>query len=497
MNPFKTTVIVGPPGTGKTTDLLRRIEALLRAGQRPDRIAFVSFTRKASEEGRDRAMDQFSLTTDDLPNFRTLHSMAFRGLGLGRSRMLQKSHIKELGEMLGLDFGGSFSEDGDWTGMSSPDRMMFLENLARVTETPLKTLWEKSEEFEIDYRELERLSRGLAAFKTNRGLMDFTDILEKAVEKNVFPEIDYLFVDEAQDLSALQWRMVEKLSDMAGETVIAGDDMQGIYGWSGADVGRFVSLAGTVQVLETSYRIPRAVHDVAVSIERRIESGRVRRWNSRKEIGRVEHAQNIEDVDLSKGTWLLLVRNNYQISEMEDECLRQGVSFDSPNKSPLRTDSFRAVRTWELLRRGEEVDCEAAVNACKMLRPGSIDLKKLRVTQGDVSMATLVENFALTVREIWHEALMKIPIELRDYFLAARRRGEKLLGKPRVRVSTIHAAKGGEADNVAVATDMSRRCFTNMDVDPDAESRVFYVAVTRCREALTIIQPRTDMYYEI
>ena len=53
----KIKIILGPPGTGKTENLLRIVDQELKDGTAPDRIAFVSFTTKATNEARDRAKD--------------------------------------------------------------------------------------------------------------------------------------------------------------------------------------------------------------------------------------------------------------------------------------------------------------------------------------------------------------------------------------------------------------------------------------------------------
>ena len=58
---------------------------------------------------------------------------------------------------------------------------------------------------------------------------------------------------------------------------------------------------------------------------------------------------------------------------------------------------------------------------------------------------------------------------------------------PRIVLSTIHKAKGGEADNVALFLESTKACCTMGD--PDGERRVFYVGATRAKENLHIIDP--------
>ena len=64
-----------------------------------------------------------------------------------------------------------------------------------------------------------------------------------------------------------------------------------------------------------------------------------------------------------------------------------------------------------------------------------------------------------------------------------------------IRISTIHGVKGDEADNVVLLSDVSRLVYNGMSIDEDAEHRVFYVAVTRAKRRLYIVQPQTRYYY--
>ena len=90
---------------------------------------------------------------------------------------------------------------------------------------------------------------------------------------------------------------------------------------------------------------------------------------------------------------------------------------------------------------------------------------------------------------IWHEALDKIPDAERAYIVALLRRGEKFNAPPRITVSTIHGAKGGEADNVILMTDLTAAADNERQIEPDNLNRVFYVGVTRTRKKLYIVEP--------
>ena len=93
------TIVLGPPGTGKTTTLLNKVDDYLKQTD-PDKIGYFAFTQKAAHEARDRAIKNFNLTENDLPYFRTLHSLAFRRLGIKKDQVMQQRHYRDLGKKL-------------------------------------------------------------------------------------------------------------------------------------------------------------------------------------------------------------------------------------------------------------------------------------------------------------------------------------------------------------------------------------------------------------
>jgi superfamily I DNA/RNA helicase len=95
----------------------------------------------------------------------------------------------------------------------------------------------------------------------------------------------------------------------------------------------------------------------------------------------------------------------------------------------------------------------------------------------------------------WFEALVGLPGDRRDYYLACLRRGEKLTKDPRIHINTIHGVKGQEAANVLLMSDMSGRTATSYRLNADNEHRVFYVGITRAEQALHIVMPQSDQAY--
>ncbi len=85
--------------------------------------------------------------------------------------------------------------------------------------------------------------------------MDFTDMVEKYVKEIDPPEYKVFIVDEAQDLTPLQWEFVNKVAATSKRVYLAGDDDQAIYEWNGAKVRCFLDFPGKIFILNKSYRL--------------------------------------------------------------------------------------------------------------------------------------------------------------------------------------------------------------------------------------------------
>jgi superfamily I DNA/RNA helicase len=91
--------------------------------------------------------------------------------------------------------------------------------------------------------------------------------------------------------------------------------------------------------------------------------------------------------------------------------------------------------------------------------------------------------------------IVKLSEDEKQYIAYIERRGESITDDPRIKLSTIHAMKGGEDDNVAVYTGTTQACIEGNH--PEDEHRVFYVAVTRAKQNLYLIESDKKYRYII
>ena len=143
----KSHIIYGPPGTGKTTRLLDILEEKLDQKVDPESTCFMTFTRQGIAEAKTRAVKKFGLKPSQMDLWRTIHSLAFKQLGLTTTIMVQPSDYKELSSLLGIHIKGTCTyEESHMPGMPLGNKLFFLENLARIKKEPLKKAKENQKE---------------------------------------------------------------------------------------------------------------------------------------------------------------------------------------------------------------------------------------------------------------------------------------------------------------------------------------------------------------
>ena len=505
--------IYGPPGTGKTTALLNRVDEALSAGVDPSLIGYFAFTKQAANEAVERASKRFGFDKSQLPWFRTLHSFALRLSGIRQEQVMQSEHYKELGAALGFDLnidGSQISGEDVFDLSRNSNPVISLINLARLRKVGLREQYNQSEITE-PWNKVKYIADSLVEYKNRFELYDFTDMLEVFVREGAAfcPRLAVTFIDEAQDLSPLQWDVAHVLEQHSEKIYCAGDDDQAIYRWAGADVEHFIGLNGGYEVLEQSFRVPASVHPLAERVVRRIKRRVPKNYLPRKDHGAVERVTDVSAINFSQGSWLVLAQAAYFLSDVQADLRGRGHLFSYRGKRSVPESISVAVNGWEQLRKGKQVTGETARAVYSYMSVGDRvkrGFKKLPALDNDelVTLDELIADHGLlelvhiigsphleeNIRDcVWHTAMDRLPSADRAYITALLRRGEKFNAEPRIQLSTIHGSKGGEADNVVLFTGLSPAAAKAAELAPDDIHRVFYVGLTRTKQNLFLVEP--------
>lgn len=440
MNSFNGTldIYLASAGTGKTHRLMNIIDYHLKNETPIDRIAFVTFTKKGAEVAQLRTAEQFGFPLDKLKNFRTIHSMAFRGCGAAREIMMDYAKYKDFGEKAGYNFGtlGLNTQEGiDWNEMKD-QQLVTVEQLYRNN----RPYCEQIMEDRVDYSDLVRYMQLYVKYKKTFGYKDFTDLLEDYIASGRAEDVDVVCLDEMQDSSLLQWQMVFQAFSNAKHIYVAADIKQCIFTYAGASPETVLNLRGTQHMLDVSYRVPSRILSFAQNIVDVMQLTDHSKCKAVKEGGTVEEITCLDELteqfDINK-SYFFLARNKKFFKYFEEWCHANDLPY-SVKGEPYFSDAEK------------------------------IEFREGRTDEWDP--------------------------ERLDFARRCYRKGTFYAG-PRINISTIHTVKGDEADIVVLMSDISKAVASQLEIDEDSEHRVFYVAVTRAKEKLIIIQPQTRLYY--
>lgn len=504
--------VFGPPGTGKTTYLARQIKRA--ANHYPhDEIFACSFTRAAAHElvGRDLGLAK--------RNVGTIHSLCWHALNC--------PPIVEVTSELREEWNSTYPHYA-------------VESDAVLDERPVKCdalrEWNRLRSMLSNRRGPEPFATLWEEFKRERMAVDFTDLLLQAPGSL---QARILFVDEAQDLTPLQWRVVRHWGAEAETFVVAGDDDQVLYQFLGADPAAFLAELpiDRKRVLGESHRLPRAVWEAAEAWVDKLAGRREpKHYRPRDEAGLVTR----RDLSLGKPaalvaemadraadgqTCMALASCSYMLSPLIRELKGRGIPYHNPFRgergdwNPLRRTAKRLldylhagqddgsrqdarawwswiemVRSENVLQRGAKVELERLAREYPHELISEVHM--LRWLTPPVIAAALAGDIG------WLRENMTARFRTATEYPAAilRVRGERgLTEPPGVIVGTIHSVKGGEADIVYLFPDLSLEAWRQLQLEPQAERdalvRQFYVGMTRARRELHLCAPTGGNQY--
>jgi DNA helicase-2/ATP-dependent DNA helicase PcrA len=487
----KLSLVLGGPGCGKTTRLLQLVTEELASGTPPERIAFVAFTRAAATEARERAK-AIGMPEDRLTWFRTIHSLAYQCLGLTRDEVMDRGDWKEFARIVGepINERNRATLERYAGNASRGDKML------RVVDYAATTMMSLPDSFQLlgegfTWHEVKRFDDALRSFKGSVAKLDFSDMILTYIAEGEPIDVKVAIIDEAQDLTMSQWKLVERAFSRAERVYVGGDDDQSIYYWAGADTKRFLSLDAAREVLPVSHRLPPNIHAYSQQIARRISARYEKNFKARDgDDGVIEWHQAPGDIWINRHeSWLLLARNGYLLADWEAHVRSQGLPYTTREGDAIKPEEREAILNWTWMAgHRESVAPAKTIRAfCALAERPRPSLKEFQTYH--------VRDF-LDNMQPWHRVFSAIPRDRCEYYLACMMRGT-FIAESRIRIETIHGVKGAEADNVALRTDISWRTAEAMAVEADPEHRVFYVGVTRARKALHLVAPQGNSWYDL
>jgi DNA helicase-2/ATP-dependent DNA helicase PcrA len=497
--------VIAGAGTGKTRAITHRLAYAVDIGVvDPQRILALTFTARAAGEMRTR------LRSLGVPSVaaRTFHAAALKQLMYfwpqvlgGRFPALLTTKTGFLGEAINRanvsatksnsvlrDVAGEI----EWAkviGLAPDEYIKAVDDYSR----PIRISNNK-----VDATQIAKVYEAYESLKKQERAIDFEDVLlltvgmleeERDVRDRVRDQYRYFTVDEYQDVSPLQQRLLDLWLGKRDDICVVGDPAQTIYSFAGATPAfllNFTSKYPGAEVirLTSGYRSTPEIINTANTILRSASLGheldavndhgekpKAQGFMSEKEEAEAlvnfikdDLANKIHSYDIA-----ILARTNAQLETFESALNAAGIENQIRNAERF----FNRAEVREILK---------AIRSASVLSEGDW-LADLRDAMKPFGESEYVRAFMQLARELENEGLTSLRAFLRELEDRAEQNNPPTL--PGVALATLHAAKGLEWKKVYLAG-VSAEILPWGSQPVDEERRLFYVGVTRAQESLVI-----------
>lgn len=497
--------VIAGAGTGKTRAITHRLAYAVDIGVvDPQRILALTFTARAAGEMRTR------LRALGVPSVaaRTFHAAALKQLMYfwpqvlgGRFPALLTTKTGFLGEAINRANVSATKSNSvlrdvaseiEWAkviGLAPDEYIKAVDDYSR----PIRISNNK-----VDATQIAKVYEAYESLKKQERAIDFEDVLlltvgmleeERDVRDRVRDQYRYFTVDEYQDVSPLQQRLLDLWLGKRDDICVVGDPAQTIYSFAGATPAfllNFTSKYPGAEVirLTSGYRSTPEIINTANTILRSASLGheldavndhgekpKAQGFISEKEEAEAlvnfikdDLANKIHSYDIA-----ILARTNAQLETFESALNAAGIENQIRNAERF----FNRTEVREILK---------AIRSASVLSEGDW-LADLRDAMKPFGESEYVRAFMQLARELENEGLTSLRAFLRELEDRAEQNNPPTL--PGVALATLHAAKGLEWKKVYLAG-VSSEILPWGSQPVDEERRLFYVGVTRAQESLVI-----------
>lgn len=252
-------IVEASAGSGKTSTILwlqdqLAIHAIQTDSLLPPAVLFLAFNKTICDELKTRVLQGTTVST--------FHSLGLAALRAAKVVSYSPTLI-DARKCAKLLYNMMAKDHADFQNVL---RLVSLLK-SQIGESNIESAEKLSRQHDLSFEDFKSKQLALKVLDySNNDLksIDFDDMLYLAIRHNCeFNQVDFIFVDEAQDTNDIQLEICELISTVKTSFVFVGDPHQAIYGFRGANADSMSRIAARFACesfpLDVSYRCSRAV----------------------------------------------------------------------------------------------------------------------------------------------------------------------------------------------------------------------------------------------
>lgn len=520
-----TDIIIGAPGTGKTYKCSHILKDYLLNGVSESDILYTTYRREATADALIKISNETGVKIGKLRKVvNTTH-------GICLSLLLSNGFVKinpgenivfdERRDILKFnkDYGYHINPEGssiDAVSNGTSDPFLQTYSLMRSTMTPLNEAYKLGIPIQYTVNDFKKICKDLEQWKSDHNKIEFADMIDIVIKEKLVPDSKIQIYDEAQDMTPQMFTVSKMWAKEAENVILAGDHLQTLYTYNGANPEYLIGWGGELDILPESRRLTGETWSIASSIIESNTPYHVPEIKTRSETGKILQINNanLDNFLLNhphKLDTFHLVRTNYIGGQVAEKLAAAGIPFSGIKQyswtSAERTffNAIRAIQTFRPLKKSEYCSILDRYPARLTGAPNSLtELTRFKekIEKGEV-IPTMKNFEQVLIESIKSENPLRLS-NVKNKFTISKLEGAFRRDIPeitredieRVKVLTIHGAKGMQATtnflHTGITGAVNRAMLTKKG--KENEAYVWYVGVTRTVNNLVFVTYPGNQY---
>jgi DNA helicase II / ATP-dependent DNA helicase PcrA len=527
--------ILGVPGTGKTTRCRGIFEESILSGIPIEDHMYVTYRKEAVAAEKVKLSALTGLDISELGNVRTMHGMS---LSLLMQNKIIRPKNRRIPVMQKWDYA-KFNRDCGYN--VNPERMASEDVFAPIndprlafyailmsTRTPLKSAGNLPMDFtKIPLSELQRFVEDYNNWKMKNGKIDFPEMVDLVLDAKLSPECSVQIYDECQDMTTQLHDEMQLWARNADRVVLAGDPLQTLYPYAGADPAYFTEQEGELEILPFSRRLAPNIWQLASGVISTYTPYSTPSIKTKPENGWIYPVNNSKLVNFLLSTpknpnssVFHLVRTSITGYSVAQKLYKSGIPFVGLPAfawSESEMNLYNAIRGIQLFKSVTANELIAIMEAFPEkyvclptgkkefigeLTKGRVKAPLLQYIKTDL-LDAIRSNNPLGLCDVSKTSLMKLHGALDRKIIrieATAGTGQPIPGYAyldQVQLLTIHGSKGLEADTVFLHTEITKATKNAILTKKGLENEayVWYVGITRAIKNLICVNYPGNEFY--